>query len=404
MKNSPELKKTVFIAIDIIIIAIILFEIFYIYQYRAYTVSFNEKIETVMSKVIEKYPDITEQELIKILNNDNEIQNNVLQKYGIDLSKDSAVLQNDSYFMEFSLLNIVCLIILSILIVILFLKYNYSKDKKLKEITKYIEEINNKNYKLDIDDNQEGELSILKNEIYKTTIMLKEFAENSLHDKMLLKDSLSDISHQLRTPLTAMSVMLDNLIDNPDMEFNTRQEFIKDIRREIININFLVENLLKLSRLDANSVNFISKENYMIDIVKEAIKNISVLADLKNIEILTYGDKNVKINCDSKWQIEAITNILKNAIEHSEENSKIEIHFSQNKMYTKLDIKDYGKGISKEDLPHIFDRFYKSKNSSSESVGIGLALAKSIIQNSNGYISVESSLKKGSTFTIKYMK
>ena len=403
MKNSPELKKVLFIIIDIIIIAITLFEFAYIYQYKRYSENFNRKIASIVDEILEKYPDIAEQELMQVINSTDN-GSNILEKYGIDLEKDSVVFENDNLFIAFSILNILIIIILSLIILGLFLKYNNSKDKKINEITNYIEEINNKNYKLDIDDNKEGELSILKNEIYKTTIMLKELAENSMHDKMLLKDSLSDISHQLRTPLTAISVMLDNLIENPDMEFETRQEFIKDIRRETINISFLVEALLKLSRLDANSVKFISKETYLRSILEEAVKNVSVLADLKNVDIFIFGGKEIKINCDKKWQVEAVTNILKNAVEYSEENSKIEISFSQNKMYTKLEIKDYGKGISKEDLPHIFERFYKSKNSSSDSAGIGLALAKSIIQNSNGYISVESSLKKGSTFTIKYMK
>lgn len=141
-----------------------------------------------------------------------------------------------------------------------FLKYNKSKDKKLAEITRYIEEINNKNYKLDIDDNTEDELSILKNEIYKTTVMLKEVAENSRLDKANLKDSLSDISHQLKTPLTSITIMLDNILDNKDMDEDTRNDFIKDIKREIINVNFFVETLLKLSKLDANSIKFINKE------------------------------------------------------------------------------------------------------------------------------------------------
>lgn len=402
MKNSPELKKVLFIIIDIIIIAITLFEFAYIYQYKRYSENFNRKIASIVDEILEKYPDVSEQELMQVINSTDN-GSNILEKYGIDLEKDSVVFENDNLFIAFSILNTLIIIILSLIILGLFLKYNKSKDKKINEITNYIEEINNKNYKLDIDDNKEGELSILKNEIYKTTIMLKELAENSMHDKMLLKDSLSDISHQLRTPLTAISVMLDNLIENPDMEFETRQEFIKDIRRETINISFLVEALLKLSRLDANSVKFISKETYLRSILEEAVKNVSVLADLKNVEILVFGDKETKINCDKKWQVEAVTNILKNAVEYSEENSKIEISFSQNKMYTKLEIKDYGKGISKEDLPHIFERFYKSKNSSSESAGIGLALAKSIIQSSNGYISVESELGKSSTFIIKYM-
>lgn len=157
----------------------------------------------------------------------------------------------------------------------IFLKYNKSKDKKLVQITRYIEEINNKNYKLDIDDNTEDELSILKNEIYKTTVMLKEVAENSKKDKENLKNSLSDISHQLKTPLTSITIMLDNILDNKDMDEDIRNDFIKDIKREIINVNFLVETLLKLSKLDADSVKFINKkENVRKYITREYKKCI----------------------------------------------------------------------------------------------------------------------------------
>lgn len=170
----------------------------------------------------------------------------------------------------------------------MFIKYNKLKDTKLTEIIKYIEEINNKNYKLDIDDNTEDELSILKNEIYKTTVMLKEMAENSASDKANLKDSLSNISHQLKTPLTSIVIMLDNILDTEDMDSNIRKDFIKDIKREIININFLVESLLKLSKLDANSVNLINKKVNIKDILQESIKNVSIICDLKNIKINIY--------------------------------------------------------------------------------------------------------------------
>ena len=161
---------------------------------------------------------------------------------------------------------------------------------------------------------------------------------------------------------------------------------------------------MKLSKLDANSVKFINKEISLQDIVKDSIKNVSVLCDLKNVEIIQKVNKNIKISCDFKWQVEAITNILKNCVEHSNDNSKIDISYEENKMYSKIEIKDYGVGIEKEDLPHIFERFYKGKNSSSESVGIGLALAKSIIESNNGYVNVESEVNKGTIFTIKYFK
>ena len=208
-------------------------------------------------------------------------------------------------------------------------------------------------------------------------------AENSKQDKINLKDSLSDISHQLKTPLTSVTVMIDNILENPNMDEKIKTQFIKDIKREIININFLIDSLLKLSKLDANSIHFINKEEPVKEIIEESIKNVEILCDLKNVKINCTGDENIKIICDKKWGIEAITNILKTGIEHSNENSKIDINFEKNKIYTKIEIKDYGIGIDEKDLPHIFERFYKGKNSSSDSVGIGLALSKSIIEKMN---------------------
>lgn len=404
MKNKIELKKTITISCLVIILISVIFQLGLIYQYKAYTDHFNKKIEMIITNVKSQYPDIDTNELMKIINNEADEKTNLFKEYGIDLKKDSIIIKNDKLFIKFSIINLCLMVGLAVIVLVIFMKYNNSKDKKLQEITKYIEEINNKNYKLDIEDNIEDELSILKNEIYKTTIMLKEVAENSVKDKVNLKDSLSDISHQLKTPLTSMSIMLDNIMDNPEMDSKARNEFIKDIRREAININFLVNSLLKLSKLDANSVHFINKEVYVEEIISEAIKNVSVLCDLKNIDILVDGHEHIKINCDLKWQVEAITNILKNCVEHSKDNSRIKISYEANNVYTKIGIKDYGIGIDKEDLAHIFERFYKGKNSSNESVGIGLALSKSIIESNNGYIEVESEIGKGSLFIIKYSK
>ena len=404
MKNKIEFKKAIVISCLTIILISVIFQLVLIYQYKAYTNNFNKKIEIIITNVESQYPGIDTNEIMKIINNETDEKTDIFKEYGINLEKDSIIIKNDKLFIKFSIINLCLIVGLAFIVLIIFIKYNNSKDKKLQEITKYIEEINNKNYKLDIEDNTEDKLSILKNEIYKTTVMLKEVAENSVKDKVNLKDSLSDISHQLKTPLTSMSIMVDNIMDNPEMDSKTRNEFIKDIRREIININFLVNSLLKLSKLDANSVYFINKEVYVEEIILESIKNVSVLCDLKNIDILVDGNKQIKINCDLKWQVEAITNILKNCVEHSKDNSKIEIFYEKNNVYTKIEIKDYGVGIDKEDLIHIFERFYKGKNSSNESVGIGLALSKSIIENNNGYIGVESEIRKGSLFIIKYFK
>lgn len=403
LKNKVELKKTIILSYSVIVLAIAVFGIFYSYQYKTYTQNFNEQINKIFTKVVEEYPNVDKADLIKILNSNDNKESSLLATYGIDINEEAIIIKNDEYFKKFLLMNITYVIILGILIILIFLIYNYSKDRKLKQITRYIEEINNRNYKLYIDDNTEDELSILKNEIYKTTIMLKEVAENSKQDKLKLKNSLSDISHQLKTPLTSITIMLDNISNNPDMDSQTRNEFITDIKREVINVNFLVNSLLKLSKLDVNSVKFMNKEEDTKNIIAESIKNVSALSDLKNIKIEVIGDVNSKINCDLKWQVEAITNILKNCIEHSNIDSSINIEYRQNKVYTKIEITDHGIGIDKKDLPHIFERFYKGKNSSNESIGIGLALAKTIIEKNNGYIEVESEEGKGSKFTIKYM-
>lgn len=404
MKNKIELKKMCITSCIVIIIFLITFSILIYKQYKTYTYNFNQKIAGIIDNVLEKYPDIEKREIVEILNSSDKTNNEILREYGIELDKDSVILENNTDFQKFIIIDISTLIVFILILSIIFFKYNHSESKKINEITKYIEEINRGNYKLNIEENTEDELSILKNELYKITIMLKEVAENSQKDKTTLKDSLSDISHQIKTPITSILIMLDNILSDENMPEDIKKDFIKDIKREIINIKFLVESILKLSKIDSNSIKFIKKEVFIKDIINEAVKNVSMLSELKNIEIIVSGDDSIKTICDLKWQVEAITNILKNCIEHSYENRKIYINYNQNNMYTELKIEDNGTGIDAKDLPHIFERFYKGKNSSSDSVGIGLALSKSIIESNNGYIQVDSELNKGTTFIIKYLK
>lgn len=404
MKNKIELKKMCITSCIVIIIFLITFSILIYKQYKTYTYNFNQKIAGIIDNVLEKYPDIEKREIVEILNSSDKTNNEILREYGIELDKDSVILENNTDFKKFIIIDINTLIVFILMLSIIFFKYNHSESKKINEITKYIEEINRGNYKLNIEENTEDELSILKNELYKITIMLKEVAENSQKDKTTLKDSLSDISHQIKTPITSILIMLDNILSDENMPEDIKKDFIKDIKREIINIKFLVESILKLSKIDSNSIKFIKKEVFIKDIINEAVKNVSMLSELKNIEIIVSGDDSIKTICDLKWQVEAITNILKNCIEHSYENRKIYINYNQNNMYTELKIEDNGTGIDAKDLPHIFERFYKGKNSSSDSVGIGLALSKSIIESNNGYIQVDSKLNKGTTFIIKYLK
>lgn len=403
MKNKVILKKHLLKILITLLIFVICFLSLNIYEYHIYTINFNHKINDIINILEDKYPDLKEEDIIAILNDKSKSNDNTLKEYGIDLNDKSIVIDNSKIYPKFLIINMIFLLIFTFFIILEFIIYLSKRNRDLLDITRYVEELNKRNYSLNIDANSEDELSILRNEIYKTTVMLKETADISRNDKLNLKKSLEDISHQLKTPLTSILVMLDNLIDDPEMDAKTREDFIIDIKRNVININFFVQSILKLSKFDANTIHFTKSLNGLDKIIKEACKNVSTLCDLRNIKINIKGDKEIKVKCDAIWEIEALTNIIKNCVEHSHDHSKIDILYEDNNAYTKVLIRDYGDGISPTELPHIFERFYKGKNSSNDSVGIGLSLAKAIIENDNGIINVESN-DEGTTFIIKYLK
>ena len=403
MSNKIKFKKSIIISLITTIIFSVFLAISNIYEYKEYTQNFNKRIASIIELIQSKYPEISTDEIVKIVNSKKIPQNDLLKKYGIDLEKNSIVLDNNKTNNKFIKIEISIIFIGLIILLLIFVIYERHQGKEIYEITKYLEAINNKNYTLKIDENSEEELSILKNELYKVTVMLRENASNSLKDKINLKTALEDISHQLKTPLTSILIILDNLIDNPEMDYQTRMEFLHDLKRESTRIQSLIQSILKLSKFDSNTVQFIKQDIYLKQIVDEAIKNTGSLADLKNIKIKVDGNKEIKLNCDLLWQTEAITNILKNCIEHSNENTQIDIKYNNNSVYSYITITDYGEGISREDIPHIFERFYRGKNSANESIGIGLSLSKTIIESNNGIISVESNSDK-TTFMIKYFK
>ena len=234
--------------------------------------------------------------------------------------------------------------------------------------------------------------------------MLKESAEISIKEKTQLSDSIADISHQIKTPITSIRIMLDNIKENPQMDEATKNEFINDISNQVDWISSLVISLLKLARLDAGVIELNRQEIKVEELVQNVVRNLAILLEVKNVSVEVNIPDGAVFFGDYSWQLEALTNIVKNSIEHSRENSKIYIIAESNNFFLKIIVKDEGNGILKEDIKHIFDRFYKSKNSSEDSIGIGLSLAKSIIEKDNGYIEVTSKLEKGTEFEIKYMR
>ena len=396
MKNKKKYSKLILFTL-ITFGIIILLNVMLYYQVNK---NYNNKIVNIISTIKEKYPEIKDDELFDTIKNN--VKTNNFNRYSFDLDGIVLIKENKTIFVSYFIILLFIYLIICLVYLTIIINNDKKKDKEINEVIKIIEEINNKNYSFKMKDINEEDLSLLKNEIYKTTIMLNEISEISKKDKKELEESLEDISHQLKTPLTSILIMIDTLLDDGDMDQNTREDFLRNMKREVMNINFLVKSILKLSRLDTNTVKFISKKESVKEIIKEAILNVSLLSDLKNVKIETNLSDSF-ITCDYKWQIEALTNILKNSIEHSYENNKVLIESSENNAYVKITIKDFGTGIAKEDINHIFERFYKGKDSDYDSIGIGLALSKSIIEKQNGKISVESS-DDGTTFIIKYFK
>ena len=401
MENRPGLKKIIILSIILNIIFVSLFIFINKQEYKSYIRNYNNKINIICNNIKEKYPNLSDSEIFEILTS-NKSSNNFFRKYGYDLNNDAVIKENDNYFNKYIIIEIVIFTLNLCIVLFLYLNHNRRKDKDIKEIIKLVDNINKRNYNLDINSLNEEELSILKDEIYKITVMLREQADNSNKDKINLKTSLEDISHQLRTPLTAILINIDNILDNPNLDNKKKEEFLRKIKRESYNMKMLIELILKLSRLEVNTISFDKKKNSISNLINSCMDNVSTLADLKNINIKTTGT-DFLLKCDYSWEVEAITNILKNAVEHAYSDSEILINYGDNKVYSKVEIINEGETIANEDLKHIFERFYKGKNSKSDSFGIGLSLAKAIVENDNGKIMVDS-INNKTTFTIKYYK
>ncbi|WP_175639275.1 sensor histidine kinase [Metabacillus schmidteae] len=283
---------------------------------------------------------------------------------------------------------------------LLFTKWRY---REIEMLSGYLRKISSGDYTLDLRDNYEGELSILKSDIYKVTLMLSEHRSLLQQDKVKLTNAISDISHQLKTPLTSMMVMAD-LLGDAKLDEGKREEFTNNIRVQLERIDWLVTSLLKLSKIDAGTVPFKKDTIFISELIERAIQPVLIPMDIKQQTIEVIGDQEVSFIGDFNWTAEAILNILKNSVEHTQQGGKLTISFTENALFTEILLTDNGKGILKEELPYLFKRFYKGKNAGEDSVGIGLAMSYSIIKSQQGDIEVKTEVGKGTQFIIKFYK
>lgn len=246
----------------------------------------------------------------------------------------------------------------------------------------------------------EGQLGILESEIYKLVTQLKEMYSGEKKQKSYMVDMLSDISHQIKTPLTAITLMTD-LLKAPDLSEEKRLDYVAKIDQQTKRITWLIRNLLTLSQLEADMLELKKEKNNLKGMLDGIMETFEIIAEVKDVELSLECPDKVYITCDKQWTTEAISNIVKNCIEHTPSEGSVRIKVEQNNLATEITIADTGEGIDKEHVPYIFKRFYKAPGSSNSSVGIGLSMSKQIIMRQNGNISVESEVGKGSSFIIK---
>ena len=273
--------------------------------------------------------------------------------------------------------------------------------RRIAELSADIDRILHGEDHVSLNEYAEGELGILQSEVHKMTIRLREQKQSLVDDKIYLADSLADISHQIRTPLTSINLLV-SLLSDPGITDERRGELSRELYSLLSRIDWLITTLLKMSKLDAGTVQFNSETVPMAELIRKSTESVAIPMELRGQELNVTADGS--FIGDIGWTAEAITNIVKNCMEHTPEGGKVSVTATDNPLFAEIIISDNGSGIAGEDLPHIFERFYKGKNSADNSFGIGLALARTIITTQNGTIKAENILPHGAKFTIRFYK
>lgn len=275
-------------------------------------------------------------------------------------------------------------------------RYRY---RRLQKLSQDLDKLLVSGIPLPIREYSEGELSILANQMQKLTLRLTESAEAMRKEKVFLADSLADISHQLRTPLTAMN-LTTSMLRSPSLTEEKRMELTGELRNLLARTDWLVETLLKLSKLDAGTVKLTRQNVSVGQLIQRAAQPIAIAMELRSQSLEIDCGEEVLL-CDPVWTAEALGNILKNCMEHTPENGKISIAVNQNPLFTQIDVEDTGSGFDPKDIPHLFERFYKGSNASQNSYGIGLALARTVITAQDGTIQAMNR-DNGARFVMKF--
>ena len=397
--------KKLLIRQSIIFLVLLLFGIcFHTMTFQYFKRLLIRNNQLIAGTILEKHPEL-ESELVETMETIDPTNTDtlpILEKYDLD---DIEALDELSFMPEIKktllYIQLIYHVTAFLLLSVPFLLYFYNEKKRMRAIRNELSKVLNDDFYISLSDYEEGELSNLKNDLQKMIVMLRDYSESMHQDKLALEQTLSDISHQLKTPLTSM-YMVNDLLMNEQMEPEKKKELLVKNKKQLERIEWLVTSLLKISRLDSGVIKLKRTSVSAQKLIDDALAPLLIPMELKNQTVKVECEVDT-LFCDRHWTIEALINLLKNAHEHTKENGTIQIVVKENPIYTVITIQDNGEGISKKDLPHIFKRFYKT-NEKSDSIGIGLNMAKMIVEKQNGTISVTSKKNVGTTFTLKFYK
>ncbi len=402
MFKNINKSKALFIQIILLLVFTVIISIFSVYLHNKYKEEMIRNYAIVVGNISQEYPELEADIIYELLSNKQNYNEGIeiLKKYGIEVSNLDEIRTTNSLKNGLVITNIVIVVIMSIAYICVSLYFYAKEEKRLKDISDYINNILNNNYSIDIREYNEDSISVLKNYIYKITIKLRKMSEKSQKEKQYLEVALSDISHQLKTPLTSLMV-INELLENENIDEDRRRECQRKSRIQLEKIQWLITSLLKISQIDSGTIKFKKEKVNVKSLINKTLEPLAIQIELKNINLIKNIDENLRIICDENWTMEALVNIIKNAYEHTENGGTIKISAEENPIYTEIRIEDNGCGIDEEDINHIFERFYKGK-SNKDSIGIGLNMSKMIIDKQNGSIEVKSKLGEGTLFSIKF--
>ena len=405
--SNPEIKKYNISIIALFLITIILSIFVNTLNLNIIKADVIQNNQAIVGNIVSKYPEL-EKDIVSVITQAKNKENidlgaKVLQKYNYDSSTNLSqepIVQNNIYKML--KINILFITFVFICLITISFYFFIKIYRDIKDMTDYVyHSSEGREYEMK-NKNQEGQIGILKTEIMKMTTVLKEKVALLHSEKIFLNDTISDISHQLKTPMTSLMLLTDLMYNDLDKE--KKIEFLDRTNAQLSRMDWLIKSMLKLSKLEAKVIDFKTDKVNINELIKRSISPLLVPIELRNISLNINGDKEASYTGDIEWSSEALSNIIKNCIEHTKEGGTLDITYEETPIYSEIIIKDNGEGIDKDDIQNIFKRFYKGKNSKSDSVGIGLAMAKSIIESQNGDIYVKSKKNRGSEFHITFHK